>query len=158
MLEKACPYQDVRAKVMLSIGPRKLTAAIAAIEELTRPPDDRYYPELQAKYRSLRGYLPHVLTSIRFSGTQAAKPVLEALEFLKSLETDNKRSMIGAPVAFITRPWSRYVFGEDGMIDRQAFTFCFLDLLRDALGRREIFVPAAVRYADPRIGMLDGEQ
>lgn len=52
MLEKACPYQDVRAKVMLNIGPRKLTAAIAAIaaiEELTRPPDDRYYPELQTK-------------------------------------------------------------------------------------------------------------
>ena len=64
MLEQACPYQDVRAKVMLNIGPRKLTAAIAAIEELTHPPDDRYYPELQTKYRSLRGYPPHVLTSI----------------------------------------------------------------------------------------------
>lgn len=84
MIEQACPYQDVRAKVMLRIGPKKLIAAMAAIDELTRPPDDRYYPELQTKYRSLRRYLPHVLTSIQFSGTQGAKPVLDALEFLKS--------------------------------------------------------------------------
>jgi hypothetical protein len=66
MLEQACPYQDVRTKVMLNIGPMKLTAAIAAIEELTRPPDNRYYPELQTKYRSLQRYLPHVLTSIQW--------------------------------------------------------------------------------------------
>lgn len=158
MLEQACAYQDVRAKVMLNVGPRKLTAAMATIEELTRPPDDRYYPELQTKYRSLRRFLPHVLTSIRFSGTQGAKPVLEALEFLKSLEVDNRRSMNGAPVEFITHPWRRYIFSEDGTIDRQAYTFCFLDQLRNALSRREVFVPASVRYADPRIGMLDGEE
>ena len=157
MLEQACSYQDVRAKVMLRIGPRKLIAAMAAIDELSRPPDDRYYPELQTKYRSLRRYLPHVLTSIQFSGTQGANPVLDALEFLKSLELDNKRSMNGAPIEFITHPWRRYVFSENRTIDRQAYTFCFLDRLRDALSRREVFVPASARYADPRVGMLDGD-
>jgi TnpA family transposase len=156
MVEQACPYQDVRAKVMLNVGPRKLMAAMATIDELTRPPDDRYYPELQAKYRSVRRYLPHVLTSIQFKGTQAATPIVEALDFLKSLEIENKRSMSGAPAEFINYPWKRYVFDEDGTIDRQAYTFCFLDQLRSALSRREVFVPAGIRYADPRVGMLDG--
>ena len=158
MLEQACSYQDVRAKVMLRIGPRRLTAAMAVIDELTRPPDDRYYPELQTKYRSLRRYLPHVLTSIQFSGTQGAKPVLDALEFLKSLELDNKRSMNRGPLEFITNPWRRYVFSENRTIDRQAYTFCFLDRLRDALSRREVFISASSRYADPRVGMLDGDE
>jgi TnpA family transposase len=157
MIEQACPYQDVRTKVMLRVGPEKLIAAMETINALTHPPDDRYYQELQTKYRSLRRYLPNVLTSIQFSGTQGAKPVLDALEFLKSLELDNKRSMNGAPIEFINNPWKRYVFTENRTIDRQAYTFCFLDQLRDALSRREVFVSASSRYTDPRIGMLAGD-
>jgi TnpA family transposase len=127
------------------------------VDELTRLPEDRYYPELQVQYRSIRRYLPHVLTSIQFSGTQGARPVLEALEFLKKMELENKRAMDNAPMEIVSRSWLRYIYAEDGSVDRQAYTFCVLDRFQDALSRREIFVPASSRYADPRIGLLDDQ-
>ena len=40
---------------------------------------------------------------------------------------------------------------------RQAYTFCLLDRLQDALSRREVFVPASSRYGDPRVGLLSDE-
>ena len=139
------------------IGAKKLTAAMKTIDELTRPPEDLYYPELQSKYRSLRRYLPHVLTSIQFSGTQGAKPIIDALNFLKSLEVENKRSMDGAPLKLIDNNWKKYIFTENNAIDRQAYTFCFIDQFRDALSRREVFVNGSFRYADPRTGILSGD-
>ena len=38
-----------------------------------------------------------------------------------------------------------------------SYTFCVLDQLRTGLRRRDIFVSPSVRYADPRIGLLEGE-
>lgn len=154
MLKQAEPYHDLSE---IGIDSKVLFTAMTTIDNLTRPPDDCYYPELQAQYRSLRRYLPHVLTSIQLSGTQGAKPVLHAIEFLKSLELDHKRSMSSAPLEIINNPWKRYVFSENAIADRQAYTFCFLDRFRDALNCREVFVPASSRYANPRIGMFEGE-
>ena len=158
MVEQACPYQDVRARVLLQLGPEKVMKAMATVDELTRPPDDLYYPELLEKYRSLRRYLPHVLETIRFSGTQAAKPILKAIDFLRALEHQDNPSMEGAPMEIVTRPWERYVITEDGSVDQKAYTFCLLDRLRGMLSRREVFVPASARYADPRKGMFEGEE
>jgi hypothetical protein len=36
--------------------------------------------------------------------------------------------------------------------------FCTLDALRTALRRRDVFVAPSWRYADPRIGLLDGAE
>ena len=149
IIEQACPYQDVRPKVLFRVGPEKFMAAMDTVEELTRPPNDRYFPELQARYQSVRRYLPHVVKSIQFSGTQAAQPLLDALEFVKSMELDHKRSMKDAPKGIVNRSWKQYIYAEDGSIDRQAYTFCLLDRLQDALSRREAFVPASSRYGDP---------
>ena len=157
MIEQACPYQDIRPKVLLRVGPEKFLAAMDTVEELTRPPGDRFLPELQTRYRSIRGYLPHVVKSIQFSGTQASQPLLDALEFVKNMEIDHKRSMKDAPMGIVNRSWQRYIYAEDGSVDRQAYTFCLLDRLKDALSRREIFVPASSRYGDPRIGLLSDE-
>ena len=158
MLEHACPYQDVRPKVLLRVGPEELMAARETVKELTSPPGDLYYPELQKKYGSLRRYLPHVLNTIEFSGTQAAEPFLNAIDFLRSLEQEADPSMDEAPLEIITPAWQRYVFLEDGSIDRKAYTFCLMDQLRGVLSRREVFVPASSRYADPRKGMYEGEE
>lgn len=157
MMEQACPYQDVRAKILIEIDPEKLIDAMETVDDLTRLPEDRYYPELQAQYSSVRRYMPHVLMSIEFSGTQGARPVLDALEFLKKTELENKKSMDNAPMEVVSRSWLGYIHAEDGLVDRKAYTFCVLDRFQDALSRREIFVPASSRYADPRIGLLDDQ-
>ncbi|HEV3064286.1 MAG TPA: hypothetical protein VGX93_03040 [Chthoniobacterales bacterium] len=60
------------------------------------------------------------------------------------------------PLAIVTRAWRQYVFGDDERIDRKAFVFCFLDRLRSALRRRDLFIAPSFRYADARIGLLSG--
>jgi hypothetical protein len=38
------------------------------------------------------------------------------------------------------------------------YTFCVLDELQTALKRRDVFVTQSWRYADPRVGLLDGAE
>ena len=64
--------------------------------------------------------------------------------------------MNGAPIEFINYPWRRYVFTGNRTIDRQAYTFCFLDRLRDALIRREVFVSASSHQLLDRITSING--
>lgn len=61
-----------------------------------------------------------------------------------------------ARVEVVTRGWRRYVFDKDGTVDRKAYVFCCLDRLRLALRRRDLFVAPSIRYADARIGLLNG--
>ena len=42
------------------------------------------------------------------------------------------------------------------MVDRRAWTLCLVDRLRGALRHREVFAVPSLRFADPRIGLLDG--
>ena len=41
--------------------------------------------------------------------------------------------------------------------DNRAYVFAALEGLRTGLKRRDVFIPAGVRYADPRRGLLSGE-
>ena len=43
-----------------------------------------------------------------------------------------------------------------GIVDRRAWVLCLVDRLRGALRRRDIFATPSLRFADPRIGLLDG--
>lgn len=63
-----------------------------------------------------------------------------------------------APQAVITAPWKRHVLREDESIDPRAYAFCVLDGLRKALRRRDVFVTPSWRYADPRAGLLSGDE
>ena len=45
-------------------------------------PDDHYYPELVDRYRRVRLFLPPLLRTVAFDGTQAGQPMLTALNFL----------------------------------------------------------------------------
>lgn len=62
-----------------------------------------------------------------------------------------------APQGVVTRRWRPYVRSGAGDLDRMPYTYCVLDQLTDALRRREVFVTSSIRYADPRLGMLEGK-
>jgi hypothetical protein len=51
--------------------------------------------------------------------------------------------------------WERRVM-PNGVVDRRAWTLCLIDRLRGALRRRDVFAAPSLRFADPRIGLLDG--
>ncbi|MFA5504042.1 MAG: Tn3 family transposase [Vulcanimicrobiota bacterium] len=149
---------DLRQKVFANTPYSTLTQAVANVETLVRPPDDVYYSELDAHYRSIRIFLPTLLQHIQFGANPAGKAVVAGFEWLKAQEGKRAPRSLPAPRDVVTKPWERYVLGENGTIDSRAYMFCVLDGLRKGLRRRDVFVSPSWRYRDPRVGLLHGTE
>jgi hypothetical protein len=93
---------------------------------------------------------------IRFGAMPEGQPVLKALQHLKKMEDGNARGL-KMPTDFVPKSWLRRVIKND-LVDRRAWTLCLVDRLRGAIRRRDIFAAPSLRFADPRIGMLDGAE
>jgi len=148
---------DPLGKVFAHVSREALTMAVVKVEALVRPADDVYYRELNARYRSMRIFLPILLQHIRFGASPAGEPIVAGFDWLRSHEM-RVRPELEAPRDVITKPWQRHVLGEDDSVDPRAYTFCVLDGLRKALRRRDVFVSPSWRYADPRAGLLSGAE
>ena len=154
LLDDSTPDQAVRQSVFACVPREKLAAAIAQIDSLARPEDDEYYKELRKQHSRLR-FLPALLRTIKFSCAAAGKPVLDAIEYVRSTVID-EQTHNSIPTAFVPTGWSRRVFDSVGNIDMTGYRLCLLDRMRAALRRLDVFVGPSVRYADPRKGLLEG--
>ena len=157
LLDPDLPDEDLRDTVFSHTPRETLAKALESLEALVRPPDDVYYSELAARYRSVRVFLPALLKHIRFGASPAGEAVVTGFEWLR-IHEKRLRPEPSAPREVITKPWERHVFREDGSVEPRAYTFCVLDGLRKALRRRDVFVSPSWRYADPRVGLLAGEE
>ena len=152
LLDPAFPDDALRKQIYAAISHDILTQAVIEISELTRPPNDVFYRELQRRQVTVRRFLPQLLRTIHFDSNPAGKPLLDALEWLRK-KTDHE-----PPMDVVNKAWKRHVALEDGGTDRVAFTFCVLDRLHAALRRRDVFVTPSWRYSDPRSGLLSGSE
>jgi TnpA family transposase len=156
LLDLANEDVDVRSLVFAIVPLEQLTAAVTKVKELVRPPEDKYYDKMLTRWRHIRIFLPKLLNTIEFKGTEAVKPILEAWQFLRSIEGQKNPVMKDAPIAVVKKSWVKLVIGADGEIDRKAYTFCVLQSLRFALRCRDIFVQPSLRYCDPHAKLLQG--
>src|SRR5262249_14604004 len=131
LFDVTLPEGQVRTAAFAAVPRETLAEAMHQVDRLVRPPDEVYYPELQASYRRVRRFLRPLLRTMTFAASPAGQAV-------------------------VTPRWRRYVVRADDTVDPQAYTFCALDRFRAALRRRELFVTPSVRYADPRRGLLEG--
>jgi hypothetical protein len=97
-----------------------------------------------------------LLETIDFQATKSGQPILEAIQFLASIEGKPKPKMDNAPQSMITKGWSRWVNLPAGDIDRHAYTFCVLEQLMAGLRRRDLFVSPSVRWSNPQDKLLQG--
>jgi TnpA family transposase len=149
-------WGKARMAAYLSKQHATLEAAVTRVRELARPADTHYEEELLARYTAVRRFLPSVLRTITFAGTPAGRPVLDALAFLAGLEGQTRPTMQEAPLACVPTRWRRYVTPKGGGIDRKAYTLCVVERLQEELHRRNLFVEASGRWADPRARLLSG--
>lgn len=148
---------DLRTEIHAQISQDMLAQAITQVEALARPAADTLYDELKARYPRISRIRPTLLGTISFGALPAGAAIVAAYQFLQQIDGQKRPSMNTAPQAIITRRWRPYVRTTTGDIDRLAYTYCVLDQLTDALRRREVFVTPSIRYADPRLGMLEGK-
>lgn len=154
VLDGAVGDADLRAAVFTAVPQAALEAAVAQVDSLTRPPDDPYFDELLAQHRSIRRFLPHFVRVVGLGAMPAGRPVLKALHHLRTVEDGGARGTPW-PTDFVPKSWERRVT-KNGSVDRRAWTLCLVDRLRGALRRRDVFAAPSLRFADPRIGLLDG--
>lgn len=154
ILDGAVGDADLRPAVFAAVPQAALETAVAQVNNLTRPPDDPYFDELLAQHRRIRRFLPHFVRVVGLGAMPAGRPVLKALHHLRKIEDGGARGTPW-PTDFIPKSWERRVT-RNGVLDRRAWTLCLIDRLRGALRRRDVFAAPSLRFADPRIGLLDG--
>ena len=157
LLDSNLADADLRTILFEKIPRDTLTRALHGVNALIRPADDVYYQELNAKYKTVRCFLPALVEQIHFGANVAGEPVIAAFDWLRA-NMARKKPGNDAPREVVRKPWQRYVLREDGAVDFHAYTFCVLDELHTALRRRDVFVAPSWRYADPRAGLLDGAE
>jgi TnpA family transposase len=157
ILDANVPDAALREAVFAAVAQEELVDAIGQVEHLVRPPEDIYYQELCDSFRRVRTFLPSLLRTLRFGATSAGQPVLEALEYLRKVEEKGRAQAGNPPRQVVMAVWRRYLPETDGKLDWKAYVFCCLDQLRSALRRRDLFVQPSFRYADARIGLLNGQ-
>jgi TnpA family transposase len=145
---------DLRQKIFTAIPRETLAAAVLQVDRLTRPPDDPYFEELVAQYRRVRRFFPPVVRQIGWGAMPAGQGLLKAIQHARKLEEGRARGE-AFPLQFVPPSW-KYRVQPLEAVDRRAWTLCLIDRLRQALRRREVFAAPSLRYADPRIGLLDG--
>lgn len=144
--------QEVREKIFSTVGHDTLVAAVSEVNALIQPPDDIFYRELENKEQTVKNFLPAMLRVMNFDGNEAGKPVIQALNWLKS------KSKKDAPMIIVNKTWKRYVLDKDNQLNKSAYTFCVLDKLQGALKRRDVFVKPSFRYSDPIANLHTGEE
>ena len=159
LLDEQIDEAAVRRQAFAQIPRQQLVEAGAQVETLARPPDDHYYPELVDRYRRVRLFLPPLLRTVAFDGTQAGQPMLTALAFLRQLEHRRPPDMRRAPLDLVPSAWRRLVLPRHQPVaDRRAYTLCLMERLQDSLRRRDVFVRRSERWGDPRVRLLQGPQ
>ena len=159
LLDTQVPADQVRQLALQRVGEAQLLAAAGKVAELASPDGDTTPEALSGSYNSVRRFLRGFLISVKFGGTPSARPLLEALAFLKRMDEPGggKPKWTDAPREVVTKPWSRHVFPARGEVDHQTYTLCVLERLQGALRRREVFVEHSERYGDPRSELLQGQ-
>jgi len=148
---------ELRAQVFTRTAEQDLQQAVARVGEIARPPEEDHQKELLRRWQTARAFLPDLLAAIDFQGTEAAEPVLEALDCLKGIDWKGRKSIDDAPISVVSSGWQRLAVDDNGKVDRKAFSLGVLEALQDTLKRRDIYVSPSERYADPRAKLLSGE-
>ena len=153
--EESCPDEALRAAIFRLVPRERLAAAVDTVAQVSQTAPAAPEVALRERYGQVRRYLPTLLRTVVFDGTQAAEPVLAALAWLRDIEGHRHPDLTSAPRTVVPRTKRRQVF-PDGAADLCLYTFCVLEQLRDGLGRRDLYVSPSERWGNPRVKLLSG--
>jgi TnpA family transposase len=133
--------------------PEAIEAAIARVDALVRPPSRPYVDALVASHAGVTRFLPTLARTVSFGANPAGRSVMDAVDYLRGGEAARRRH---PPTAFVPKAWMGDVVDENGAVDQTVWTMCLVERMRQTVRRRDLYATPALRYADPRIGLLDG--
>ncbi|EPF5526297.1 Tn3 family transposase, partial [Shigella flexneri] len=79
LLDDKLSDTDVRDSIFNIIPEDVLTHAVNNVTSIIRPDNNVYFNELDSKFKTVRRFLPDLLSRIHFEGNASAKTLIEAL-------------------------------------------------------------------------------
>ena len=144
---------ELRARTFAATGRDELSRAIDIVGTVARPPEEEHREELVRKWNTARSFLPDLLAAVDFRGTEAAAPVLEALEYMRGAGWKGRYLSGVVPLAAVGKGWERMLSGKDatgdgagkpnGKVERKAYSLGVVEALQDGLKRRDVYVSPA---------------
>jgi len=123
----------------------KIVASVEEAKILARPINYDYIDLLDKRYLQLRRYTPTLLKCLEFTSTNSSQEQL--IESLKVINEHGKRKIPDdAPVGFISKRWSKYVFEQDGSINRHYYEMAALTELKNKVRSGDIAVKDSRNY------------
>ncbi len=121
--------------------------SVTEAQKLAQPDDFDFLHRIGESYATLRRYAPEFL-AVLAAAAPAAKNVLDAIEVLRGMNTDNARKLpADAPTGFIKPRWQKLVMTDAG-IDRRYYELCALSELKNSLRSGDIWVQGSRQFKD----------
>ena len=126
----------------------EFTQSITEAEHLSKPESFDFLHLLSKNYSQIRRYAPAFLETIELNAAPVAKDILQAVDILKKLNTDNTRPIpVEAPTSFIRNRWEDVVFKDDS-INRTFYELCVFSELKNALRSGDVWVQGSRQFKD----------
>ena len=123
-------------------------ASVTEAQKLAQPDGFDFLHRIGESYATLRRYAPQFLEVLKLRAAPAAKGVLDAIEVLRGMNSDNARKVpADAPTEFIKPRWTKLVLTDDG-IDRRYYELCALSELKNALRSGDVWVQGSRQFKD----------
>lgn len=133
--------------------------AINKVREVAKPDNSKYYEEQVEQYKTVRRFLPKLLSTVDFKATQAGSTMLNTLKYLATAENKRNPSFADAPLEIVNSAWRNFVINpETKQVERPGYTLCAIDNLQINLRSRDVFIENSERWCDPRAKLLKGEE
>ena len=138
------PYKAIEAIISWD----KFTESVDEAGRLAKNEDFDFIHRIAENYPTIRRYVPDFLGILKLRAAPAAEELLQGIELLRKLYSDNARKVPDdAPIGFVRRRWGKLVFTTEG-IDRRNYELCLLTELKNALRSGDIWVQGSRQFKD----------
>jgi TnpA family transposase len=121
--------------------------SINEVSEITRPKEYNSLDLITQKYSALRRYTPRLLKILEFKASKTGEPVLKALETIKELNSKTKKKVPkGAPLDFVNKQWEKYVYDQEGNIDKKYYELAAFTELKNAIRSGDISIVGSKQH------------
>ena len=138
------PFIAIEQSMRMGWG--QFVAFVTKTEAEVAPEETDPKAEMLGRYATVRKIAPAFLEAFEFKATPSAKPILDALEVLRTLYRSGQRGLPAKPpLRFIRRVWRPIVI-KGGEVDRKAYELCAFFELRDRLRAGDIWIEGSRQY------------
>lgn len=126
-----------------------IVSSVEEAKKLSRPVNYDYLDLLENSFSYLRKYTPTLLKALEFRSTKSTEPLLKALDVIREMNESNKRKVPeGAPLDFISKRWQKYVYDDDGTINRHYYEMAALTELRNSIRSGDVSIVGSRQHKD----------